>query len=56
MGPEKWECVSNLMARDNLKAMKKGDLAFFYASNGEDPGIVGTMEVVEEATPDGGTV
>ncbi|TKA68523.1 hypothetical protein B0A49_08716 [Cryomyces minteri] len=51
-GPEKWEGVRNLVARDNLKAMKKGDLAFFYASNGKDPGIVGTMEVVEEATPD----
>ncbi|KAL2358825.1 EVE domain-containing protein, partial [Cryomyces antarcticus] len=52
MGPEQWEGVRNFMARDNLQAMKKGDLAFFYASNGKDPGIVGTMEIVEEATPD----
>ena len=31
--------------------MKKGDLAFFYHS-GEEPGIVGIVEVVREGYPD----
>lgn len=39
-------------ARNNLRAMKKGDLAFFYHSNCKVPGIVGTMEIVEEHSPD----
>lgn len=39
-------------ARNNLRAMKKGDLAFFYHSNCKEPGIVGTMEVVQEHSPD----
>lgn len=39
-------------ARNNLRAMKKGDLAFFYHSNCKEPGIVGTMEVVREHSPD----
>lgn len=40
------------MARNNLRAMKKGDLAFFYHSNCKEPGIVGTMEIVREHSPD----
>lgn len=32
--------------------MKKGDLAFFYASGGKNPGIVGIMEIVKEHEPD----
>ena len=39
-------------ARNNLRAMKKGDLAFFYHSNCKVPGIVGTMEIVQEHSPD----
>ena len=38
-----------------MKAMKKGDLAFFYASGGKKgkvPGIVGIMEIVKEHEPD----
>jgi predicted RNA-binding protein with PUA-like domain len=39
------------MARNNLKAMKKGDLAFFYHSNiGKE--IVGIVKVAKEAYPD----
>ena len=34
-----------------MKAMKKGDLGFFYHS-GADPSIVGVVEVVREAYPD----
>lgn len=48
---EPWTGVRNFMARNNLKAMKKGDRAFFYHSNqGKD--IVGVVEVVREAYPD----
>lgn len=32
--------------------MKQGDLAFFYHSNCKEPGIVGTMEIVQEHSPD----
>jgi predicted RNA-binding protein with PUA-like domain len=39
------------MAKNNLKAMRKGDLAFFYHSNtGKE--IVGIVEVAREAYPD----
>jgi predicted RNA-binding protein with PUA-like domain len=50
-GVEPWTGVRNHMARNNLKAMKKGDLAFFYHSNiGKQ--IVGIVRVVREAYPD----
>lgn len=32
--------------------MNVGDLAFFYESNIKVPGIIGTMEIVQEASPD----
>jgi len=48
---ETWTGVRNHSAKKNLKAMKKGDLAFFYHSNiGKE--IVGIVEVVKEAYPD----
>jgi predicted RNA-binding protein with PUA-like domain len=48
---EPWTGVRNHMARNNLKAMKKGDLAFFYHSNiGKE--IVGVVRVAREAYPD----
>jgi predicted RNA-binding protein with PUA-like domain len=50
-GVEPWTGVRNYMARNNLRAMKKGDRAFFYHSNiGKE--IVGVVEVVREAYPD----
>jgi predicted RNA-binding protein with PUA-like domain len=45
--------VRNHQAKNHMIAMKKGDQAFFYHSNCKPPGIVGIMEIVEEATPDG---
>jgi predicted RNA-binding protein with PUA-like domain len=42
-----WDGVRNYGARNNLKAMKKGDLAFFYHSN-EGLEIVGIAEVAKE--------
>ena len=48
---EPWTGVRNHMAKNNLKAMRKGDLAFFYHSNiGKQ--IVGIVEVAREAYPD----
>lgn len=50
-GVEPWTGVRNAMASNNLKAMKKGDLSFFYHSNiGKE--IVGVVKVVREAYPD----
>lgn len=50
-GVEPWTGVRNHSAKLNLKAMKKGDLAFFYHSNiGKE--IVGIVKVVREAYPD----
>jgi len=46
-----WEGVRNFEARNNLRAMKKGDLALFYHSN-EGKEIVGVAKVVREAYPD----
>ncbi|KAK4167014.1 PUA-like domain-containing protein [Cladorrhinum sp. PSN259] len=54
--PEPWDGIAlgirNYAARNNLRAMKKGDLAFFYHSNCKEPGIVGIMEIVKEHSPD----
>ncbi|KAI8966289.1 DUF55-domain-containing protein [Daldinia sp. FL1419] len=49
---EPWDGIRNYVARNNLRAMKKGDIAFFYHSNCKEPGIVGTMEIVQEHSPD----
>lgn len=46
-----WDGVRNYAARNNLKAMKKGDQVFFYHSN-EGLQIVGIAEVVKEAYQD----
>ncbi|MBS1102790.1 EVE domain-containing protein [Gluconobacter sp. Dm-62] len=50
-GVEPWTGVRNYQARNNLSAMKNGDLAFFYHSVSEKR-IVGVVEVVREAYPD----
>ena len=46
-----WDGVRNYAARNNLKAMKKGDEVFFYHSN-EGLDIVGIAKVVKEAYQD----
>lgn len=46
-----WDGVRNYGARNNLRAMKKGDHVFFYHSN-EGMAIVGMAEVVKEAYQD----
>jgi predicted RNA-binding protein with PUA-like domain len=48
---EPWTGVRNHSAKLNLKAMRKGDLAFFYHSNiGKE--IVGIVKVAKAAYPD----
>ena len=49
---EEWHGVRNYAARNHMKAMKIGDLAFFYHSSCAEPGVVGVMEVVGEPYPD----
>lgn len=46
-----WDGVRNFQARNNLKAMKKGDLAFVYHS-GDDKSIIGLAEITKEFFPD----
>ena len=48
-----WDGIRNYQARNFIRdEMKKGDLAFFYHSNCEEPAIVGVMEIVREGYPD----
>jgi predicted RNA-binding protein with PUA-like domain len=50
--PEPWGGVRNFQARNNMRAMRKGDLGFFYHSNAKPSGIAGMLRVVEEAKVD----
>ncbi|BBK34436.1 putative RNA-binding protein with PUA-like domain [Stella humosa] len=50
-GRTHWNGVRNHQAANNLKAMKKGDRAFFYHSN-EGLAIVGVVSIVREFYPD----
>jgi predicted RNA-binding protein with PUA-like domain len=46
-----WDGVRNFEARNNLRAMKLGDLLLFYHSN-EGKAVVGVAKVAREAYPD----
>jgi len=48
---EPWTGVRNFAAAKNMKAMKKGDLGFFYHT-GDEKQIVGIVEVIAEYKPD----
>jgi predicted RNA-binding protein with PUA-like domain len=48
---EPWSGVRNHTAKNNMMAMKKGDLGFFYHT-GEEKQIVGIVEVIGEYQPD----
>ena len=50
-GKTAWDGVRNFEARNNLRAMKSGDLLLFYHS-GADKAVVGVAKVVREAYPD----
>lgn len=47
-----WDGVRNFQARNFLREMKKGDLAFFYHSSCAVPGVAGIVKVVREGYPD----
>jgi predicted RNA-binding protein with PUA-like domain len=48
-----WDGVRNYQARNLLRdEFSTGDLAFFYHSNDDPPGIVGVCKVVKTAYPD----
>lgn len=46
-----WDGVRNFQARNNLKAMKKGDEAFIYHSN-DDKAVIGIAKITKEGYPD----
>ena len=48
---EAWTGVRNFIARGNLKAMKKGEHAFFYHT-GKEKQVVGIVEIIREAYKD----
>jgi predicted RNA-binding protein with PUA-like domain len=48
---QEWDGVRNYQARNHMKAMKSGDLGFFYHS-GDVRAVVGVVEIVAEAHPD----
>lgn len=50
-GKTRWDGVRNYQARNNLREMKPGDLAFMY-HHGPEPGVVGIMKIVSEAYDD----
>lgn len=47
-----WSGVRNYQARNNMMAMKKGELGFFYHSSIAQPAIIGVCRVSREAYPD----
>lgn len=51
---EEWDGVRNYQARNNMRAMKRGDRGFFYHSQSEKA-VVGTVEVIAESHPDSTT-
>lgn len=50
-GSTAWTGVRNFQARNNLRAMKTGDLVGYYHS-GADKSVVGLARVAREAYPD----
>ena len=50
-GETVWDGVSNPLARQNLRKVRAGDLAFFYHT-GKEKAIVGVIRIVEDAEAD----
>jgi predicted RNA-binding protein with PUA-like domain len=46
-----WDGVRNFQARNHIKAMKKGDIAFFYHT-GDEKAVVGVATITKEHFPD----
>ncbi|WP_340108361.1 EVE domain-containing protein [Pikeienuella sp. HZG-20] len=51
---EEWDGVRNYQARNNMRAMKVGDLGFFYHSI-DEKSVVGVVEVSAPSAPDSTT-
>lgn len=47
-----WEGVRSYQARNHMRAMRAGDLAFLYHSSAQPPGLAGLMRVHREAYVD----
>lgn len=52
-GKATWDGVRNPRARNNIGAMKKGDLAFIYHT-GDEKAIIGIARVEKESYPEPG--
>lgn len=48
---QEWDGVRNPQARNHMRAMRKGDLGFFYHT-GDEKAVVGIVEVIAEAHPE----
>jgi predicted RNA-binding protein with PUA-like domain len=46
-----WTGIRNFSAQNHLRAMKQGELAFFYHT-GKERSVVGIVKVIAEAHPD----
>ena len=46
-----WTGIRNFSARNHLRAMKKGEQAFFYHT-GKERAVIGIVKVIAEAHPD----
>lgn len=47
-----WDGVRNYQARNFMRKMNIGDLAFFYHSSCKIPGIVGTIKIIKKSYPE----
>ena len=48
-----WDGVRNFQARNFMRDdMRRGDLAFFYHSSCDEPGVAGIVKIVKEGYPD----
>lgn len=48
----RWDGVRNYQARNFIRTMKEGDLAYFYHSSCSLPGIYGRMQLIGQPYPD----
>jgi predicted RNA-binding protein with PUA-like domain len=50
--PGAWDGVRSYQARNHLRAMRVGELALFYHSSTDPPGVAGIARICREAYPD----
>ena len=50
-GKTRWDGIRNYQARNNIREMKPGDLAFMFHTD-QEPGVVGVMKIMSEAYDD----